>query len=722
LALTESFQSASLELCVRTGRLILGTMGSWLALCCLVSRTIAQSVQGSGFDPTPVSLSSSGVQDSRPLTSTDLLTLRDPKGLSISPDGKYVAFIVGQAVHETNSYRSGLFVVATEGNGRVRSFGTAGMPHWDEINQWIPEAPQWSSNSNEIWYRARMQAGEHWQVWGWKLQSGRRHQITDVAADVEGYRYIAEKCALFLTVVKAPAEKRKRSVAGILFTGQIRPYQSIPVLEQLERTREPRREYWIHEFRTGRERLATPREIRDWEPTGSSVINGLTAEEREALAKYHLVERKEDPIEENVAYVYQVDDPFISPTWSRRLLLWSRNKRMVKEVTPDAYFVEVLGWSSNGAEFYFTERDGRGHSPELWKVSGDGSNAELVFKSPEGGYVSSFVSDRSGRYFACLTENNISPPKIALLDAAKQQVRTLAELNPDFDRLQRSPADRVEGTNRYGDKWFGYLVKPPDYKLGNRYPLIVTTYRSGDYFLRGASGDENPIQVYAARGFVVLSFDVGPTRNLRPGHFEEKVQDWASPTASLEDAVHQLSDQGLIDPEGVGIAGFSHGEEIAGYAVAHTNLFRAAIGAAFYDPCFYFLGGSEWWSVFERWGLGGWPERKSKSNWQQLALSMNADRIRTPILENASDTEYLIYLPVYRSLSDLGKPVELRIYPNELHVRNQPRHRLEIYERNSDWFLFWLKGKERADPQKSEQYRSWRQMRSTFQPYQERRP
>jgi len=604
----------------------------------------------------------------------------------------------------------------------VRSFGTAGRPHWDGINQWISEAPEWSPDTSSIWYRARMQAREHWQVWGWKLQSGRRHQITGVPGDVESFRYIAEEHALFLAVLKAPAEKTKRSVGGILFTGQIRPYQSIPVLEQLELTQEPTRQYWIHEFRTGKERLATPREIRDWEPAGSSVINDLTAEQRDALAKYHLVEGSEDPTGENVAYIYQIDDPSISPTWSRRLLLWSKHTQTAKEATPSAHFVEVLGWSSNGGEFYFTERDGRGHSPELWKVPGDGSNPQLVFKSPEGAYVSSFVPDRSGRYFACLTENNIAPPSIALLDAGKQQIRTLVELNPDFDRLRRSPADRIEGTNRYGDKWFGYLVKPLDYKPGNRYPLIVTTYRSGDYFLRGASGDENPIQVYAASGFVVLSFDVGPIRNLRPGHFEEKLQDWASPTASLEDAVHQLSDQGLIDPERVGIAGFSHGEEIAGYAVTHTNLFRAAIGAAFYDPCFYFLGGSEWWGVFESWGLGGWPEGKSKSNWQQIAMSMNADRIETPILENASDTEYLIYLPVYRSLSDLGKPVELRVYPNELHVRNQPRHRSEIYERNLDWFLFWLKDRESADPGKAEQYRRWRQMRSNLEEHQKHRP
>jgi hypothetical protein len=46
-----------------------------------------------------------------------------------------------------------------------------------------------------------------------------------------------------------------------------------------------------------------------------------------------------------------------------------------------------------------------------------------------------------------------------------------------------------------------------------------------------------------------------------------------------------------------------------------------------------------------------------------------------------------------------------------LHVRNQPRHRLEIYDRNLDWFRFWLKDEEDPDPRKAEQYRRWNQLR-----------
>jgi len=55
--------------------------------------------------------------------------------------------------------------------------------------------------------------------------------------------------------------------------------------------------------------------------------------------------------------------------------------------------------------------------------------------------------------------------------------------------------------------------------------------------------------------------------------------------------------------------------------------------------------------------------------------------------------------------------MELFIYPDELHHLNQPKHRYQIYERNLDWFRFWLKSEESADPAKSGQYQRWRQLR-----------
>ncbi|MFS6674120.1 hypothetical protein, partial [Staphylococcus aureus] len=51
-------------------------------------------------------------------------------------------------------------------------------------------------------------------------------------------------------------------------------------------------------------------------------------------------------------------------------------------------------------------------------------------------------------------------------------------------------------------------------------------------------------------------------------------------------------------------------------------------------------------------------------------------------------------------------------FPNEPHQKFQPRHKLAVYERNLDWFLFWLKGYEDPDPTKAAQYARWQSMRS----------
>jgi hypothetical protein len=61
-------------------------------------------------------------------------------------------------------------------------------------------------------------------------------------------------------------------------------------------------------------------------------------------------------------------------------------------------------------------------------------------------------------------------------------------------------------------------------------------------------------------------------------------------------------------------------------------------------------------------------------------------------------------------MRDWKKPIEMWIYPNEYHIKIQPRHRLNVYDRNVDWFRFWLKGEEDPDPARKEQYARWRKL------------
>ena len=50
-------------------------------------------------------------------------------------------------------------------------------------------------------------------------------------------------------------------------------------------------------------------------------------------------------------------------------------------------------------------------------------------------------------------------------------------------------------------------------------------------------------------------------------------------------------------------------------------------------------------------------------------------------------------------------------FPNEPHQKFQPRHKLAVYERNLDWFRFWLKDEEDPNPAKADEYERWRELR-----------
>ena len=117
-------------------------------------------------------------------------------------------------------------------------------------------------------------------------------------------------------------------------------------------------------------------------------------------------------------------------------------------------------------------------------------------------------------------------------------------------------------------------------------------------------------------------------------------------------------------------------------------------------------------SALHEMGIGRLDGGRHESALAGNRVSARADKVSTAILQTTTDTDYLGYMATYRALRDLEKPIELYIYPNELHVINQPKHRLEIYERNVDWFLFWLKDEEDPNPAKTDEFARWRMLRS----------
>jgi dipeptidyl aminopeptidase/acylaminoacyl peptidase len=682
------------------------------------SSALAQVDAGPGFDPTPVEIPNIQKAARRAVTTMDLLSLRDLHGIQISPDGRYVAFILGQAVYETNSYRSGLFVIGTEQGSKAVSLGTTGPPNWDAMNQWLPEQPQWSIDSKYLYHRVK-NAGI-WQVWKWNREGGAPIQLTHMEHDVKSFQISPDSTKLIITVEGHSAiEKKQLAEHGILYDGSIDEFAPKPIIDRIVQMRMQESETWIHDLRDGSEHEASTWELEAYglgenDPNGA-IFNKIFS--KNEIKERHVYGLSPSPDKSKVVFMGYVDDFRESAWMSWLLFVKSMDGGGPISITRWAYYGGQYWWSPNSKEVYYTEDEPENASEmrttKIMAVAATGGRPRLIFHSP--GFLHDYSADRSGRLLSCIREDDTTPPEVALVDLAIGKVRTLVDLNPEFQNLQLSPSKQINISNKYGDHFWGHLVFPLGYDVGKRYPLIITTYRDFGGFLRGGlPGDEYPIQVFAANGFAVLNFEaLGRLRNNKPNDFDNTILFWESPIDGMKTALSKLWDVGLVDRSKIGITGLSHGAVLVDYGISHTDLFRAAIdsGGGSRDPLtFYLLSDGDRVSFSRLWDLE-LPENDSLARWQRVSPALNAHRIRTPLLINTADAEYIADMQLVITLRELKKPVEMFIYPNEQHLKNQPRHRYEIYERNVDWFKFWLQNKEDLDPAKADLYKRWRDLR-----------
>jgi dipeptidyl aminopeptidase/acylaminoacyl peptidase len=684
-----------------------------LIVACAAASALATSAAAGldvpGYDPTPIEIPKRSEHPSRPITSKDLLTLRDLHGVQMSPDGKYVAFVVGQAVLETNSYRSGLFVVKTDGTSGPISLGTVGAPRWDDVGQWLEEQPQWSVDSQYIYY-AREESGKR-QVWRWRREGGAPVQLTHVPNDLQSFALTADGAQIVLQTVQPPeaATVARMQERGMLYEGNSKRFDSDfhpwdrESIVQTELDRMPKEIHtWLVDLVSGVERAATPEEVQRYEGR----------EESPQQTNDELIEMgRASPDGKLFAYLAWRD-----PGKALSVDLWVRPASGGPATLLAAgSYVYDFWWSADSRQIYFDEYAEDGRPLGFTVVAAKGGKAKRLIVATEGERLTAWSTDRAGTLVLCTRETSVTPQEIAVFDLRRQQVRVLVDLNPEFKNLTLSPSTRIEWRDKDRQFGSGYLVKPLGYEPGKRYPLIVTTYLSGNGFLRGGVGDEFPIQVFAANGFAVLDFtDNHIVAFPKNGDFKQTRAIWNSPVASLEAVLHRLDELSIIDPKRTGITGLSHGAMITVFTISRSNLFQAASVSVAngFDPYFYYLGGKFWRGAFAGMGLNGLLEGTSLQRWREISPAMNATSIRAPLLSNAPDSEFLVSLQEITALQELGKPVEMFIYANELHVKNQPMHRYEVYERNVDWFNFWLQGKEDSNPSKTVQFARWRKLRA----------
>ncbi|CCW19663.1 acylaminoacyl-peptidase [Sphingobium indicum BiD32] len=307
-----------------------------------------------------------------------------------------------------------------------------------------------------------------------------------------------------------------------------------------------------------------------------------------------------------------------------------------------------------------------------------------------------------GQRLVCARESARQPRHLMTLDLRDHgRSRTLFDPNPDFQRIALGSAQRLHWRNDRGQESYGDLVLPPRIKPGQKLPLVIVQYVTRG-FLRGGTGDEYPIQLFARNGFAVLSFQKPAPLFAAEGNdgtlaailprLNSNWDDRRDIHSSLMVGIRSVLARSDIDPDRIGISGVSDGSTTMQFGLINSpGLFKAAsVGSCCVDPTAMMIyGGSGLAHERTAWGYPPASGPGSEA-WKPLSLPVNSPELMAPLLMQLADNEFLVAMETLAAYQRNKRPVEARIFPQEFHLKVQPEHRLNIYCRNLRWFGFWL--------------------------------
>ncbi|HMI20849.1 MAG TPA: Atxe2 family lasso peptide isopeptidase [Sphingomonas sp.] len=681
----------------------------------LASATAARAACGSVLPPTsPIPATGRGV------TAADLIQMRDvgdtegasfadPSPFGVAPGGTRIAFYITQPSVAENAICRALVLLDLRKKAPLRILDQGGEniliddPKFGLLIK--PGAPAvvtpvWSPDGRSIAYLRR----DHGTTRAWvvDLDGAHARSVSPAGLDIDQLGWTGDGNGLIVTARPGLAQSRDaietEGRSGWLFDSRFWPNIAARPMVPADATTA----YSVIAIASGTMRPATKEEAAGGQVQPAAGLPEPVAEQ--AGQRAFTVREAPSPLSPgrlHAALAGGVETACPDPACTGGIVgLWWRRGAI--------YFLRREGWDLEMMAMYRWP-PGQHSATRLWGTTD---------------VLRGCVQSATG--LICTRENSTTPPSLVRLNSKSGRSESLVRLNPEFDAIKLPEVRRLRWKNDRGLAAWGDLVLPPDYRPGQRVPLVVTQYHSLG-FLRGGTGDEYPIFLFAERGMAVLSVERPPDiMHLAPQlsswtdliAFRQK--DWAerrSMLSALLKGVDLAIEQGVADPARLGLTGLSDGATSVSFALVNSHRFAAAASSTCcIDPNTVTTYGGIGWSDFMQ--QTGYPPatRPDPSFWAPMSIAQNARTITTPLLLQSADSEYLLALETFEALRELKRPVELYVFPNELHNKIEPVHRAAAFERSLDWFDFWLRGHADPAPAKAAQYRRWDKMRDAQTP------
>lgn len=661
-------------------------------------------------------------------TIRQLVEVIDIGNLSISPDGSFVAFRTEQASIERNTYQTIWYVQPVDGSSPPRPVGEGGETLRDTGGYARREPPRWSQDGKWLFYRAAMDG--RIDLWRAATDGSRAERITHDPANIRSFEIGPDGTSLRYSVGATREEVASAEKAE--YENGVRLDGTVPLADGLFRS-------GFHEGRLATQRQDSNGEYRplladrpdQWKvlslttgvaiPVAQDVMQPSDRMDRDpSLAgRFSVYARERDGGrtavvlgDEQGTGGRQDARPSVGVLKAKgdeRPALCSAGACLGRTVT-------AITWRPESDEVLFTttsREQGFAQSIFRWNVRTGKVRrvVDSVGELSDGNRLEPGACAAASAALLCVSANAAQPPRLERIDLVDGERRVLFDPNHLLARdLSRAPPVRlIHWTDAEGTRYSGQYYPVAGSNKGAS-PLFIAYYRCAG-FLRGGMGDEWPLAVLAQQGIAALCVNGAP-------HVDDAVIRYDQALGSIRTIVRSLSAAGAVDPARVGLGGLSFGAEVSMWAAMYSDIPHAiSISTPVATPSLWtFMGlwkGDNAARMERFWQVGA-PDQTTE-RWRKLSPAYEPRRVRVPVLMQMSEQEYRVSLdyavPMIKNLQ-----ADAYVFPNEPHQKFQPRHKLAVYQRNLDWFRFWLLDAEDPDPGKAAQYEYWKRMRSVKDP------
>ncbi|WP_445478344.1 prolyl oligopeptidase family serine peptidase [Lysinibacillus irui] len=281
-------------------------------------------------------------------------------------------------------------------------------------------------------------------------------------------------------------------------------------------------------------------------------------------------------------------------------------------------------------------------------------------------------------------------------DSTTDELTELATLSPWLNPEELAEMHPISYKSRDGLTINGYLTLPKN-KEAKNLPLIVNPH--GGPWARDMWGFNPEVQLLANRGYAVLQVNFRSSTGYGKEFLQAGNKQWGLKIQDdITDGVHWAIDQGIADPERIGIYGASFGGYATLAGITYTpDLYAAAVDYVGVSNIFTLLNTiPPYWETmrdmfYERVGH---PE-KDKELLTAVSPIFHADKIKTPLFVaqgandprvNKAESDQIV-----EALRARGVDVEYMLKDNEGHGFANEENRIEFYNAMVKFFDSHLK-------------------------------